>query len=340
VRAAGICGSDLAEYDAGPIMTRPEPGSGRILPVVLGHEFAGEVVEIGPAVRDMKVGSPVVCGAGLSCGSCRPCRRGRTNLCRRYRTVGYDRHGGLAEYCAVPAETLLDASPYQLAMDTLALAQPMAIAAHCVARSGLRRGDLVVIVGVGGIGAFVTWAAVRAGAEVWVWDIAPDRLELNKRLGAHQCVDARSARPADALRDAGRQADVLFEVTGTTTGLRDVLDGASPGSTIVPVGVQKSELPIALGPLTLREISLIGSTAHVLATDLPRALEHLAARGDGWGDVAAEVRTLPELVDARLRPEPLGSSRPVKLLVDPAATESRPAGHRRRTALHAPSARA
>jgi threonine dehydrogenase-like Zn-dependent dehydrogenase len=212
-------------------------------------------------------------------------------------------------------------------MDTLGMAQPMAIASHCITRSRLAPGDLAVIVGAGGIGAFLTYAAAQTGAEVWVLDLDPDRLVLAGALGAHRVVDARSTTPHAALHDAGRRADILFEVTGTQAGLVSVLDAAQPGATIVPVGVQKTDLPLSLGPWTLGEYTVVGSNAHVFTRDIPRALDLLASRTAGWNDVANEVRTLEEVIDARLQPAPLDQRRPIKLLVDPSASDSRPARH-------------
>src|SRR5690606_3676837 len=108
---------------------------------------------------------------GVSCGKCKPCREGRTNLCREYTTLGLQHDGGLAGYVVSPASILLDVSNTGLTMDTLGLTQPMSIAVHAVRRSGLRAGQDAVIIGVGGIGAFITFAAVAVGARVLVVDL-------------------------------------------------------------------------------------------------------------------------------------------------------------------------
>ena len=112
-------------------------------PVMLGHEFAGVVEAVGEGVDAPPVGAAVVCGAGISCGECKPCRAGRTNLCRSYRTAGLQVDGGLAGYVVVPAGILLDVTDSGLPLDTLGLAQPMSIAVHVVSpqRTATGRGS-------------------------------------------------------------------------------------------------------------------------------------------------------------------------------------------------------
>ena len=324
VTGVGICGSDLAEIHHGPIMRRPD-AAGSLRPVVMGHEFAGVVAALGRGVSGLEVGAPVVCGAGVSCGSCRMCRRGRTNLCESYLTLGFHADGGLAEFCAAPASTLVDASSYGLPPDTLALTQPMAVARHAVQRSGLAAGDIAVVVGIGGIGTFITYAAAQVGAEVWAVDLDHVRLATARRLGAAVSLNAATEDLAARLDDAGQRAAVLFEVSGTTKGLKSVFSAAAPGATIVPVGIHKTPWSTVFAEWTLREYNIVGTVAHVCAEDIPDSLRLLAARGEGWGDLAPDLHTLESLVAAGFEPAPLGDVDPVKVLVDPSLDRPRPA---------------
>ena len=203
VGVCGICGSDATEYSRGPVLTQP--------PVVLGHEFAGTVEQVGTGVDDLAPGMVVAAGAGVACGECRMCRRGRTNLCASYHTLGLQRDGGLAGYVLAPASTLFDVTAHGLAMDTLGLTQPMSIAVHTVRRSRLEAGMDAVIVGVGGIGSFITVAASAVGARVLVIDREPARLELALRLGAHASLLAGEQSISDRLAELGMAPDVLFE---------------------------------------------------------------------------------------------------------------------------------
>ncbi|MEU1970694.1 alcohol dehydrogenase catalytic domain-containing protein [Microbacterium sp. NPDC019599] len=319
VTVCGVCGTDAVEFDRG-LLSSP--------PVVLGHEFTGVVERLGEGVSEPPVGATVVCGAGISCGTCRQCQRGRTNLCRTYRTAGFQADGGLAGYVAVPAGILLDVTDAGLADDTLALAQPMSIAVHVVRRSGLAAGDEAVVVGIGGIGAFIVLAAAATGARVTAVARDPERLALATRLGAADGVLAGGMPLAEALRERGVEPDVLFEVSASPEGLAEVLQAAPRGAVIVPVGVQKEPTAVMLRDWTLREYSVVGSVAHVFADDMPEAVRLLATRED-WSDVASEVLPLDLLLERGLRPLLEGRSTQIKTLVDPWIDEPRPAAHRR-----------
>jgi (R,R)-butanediol dehydrogenase/meso-butanediol dehydrogenase/diacetyl reductase len=319
VTVCGVCGTDAVELDRG-LLSKP--------PVVLGHEFAGVVEQLGEDAAGPPVGAVVVCGAGISCGTCRQCRRGRTNLCRTYRTAGLQVDGGLAGFVTVPVETLLDVTDSQLATDTLGLAQPMSIAVHVVRRSGLRAGDDAVVVGIGGIGSFITYAAAATGARVVAVDRNPQRLELASSLGAAAGIVAGTGALTDELRERGIEPDVFFEVSGSGAGLDQVLGAALPGAVIVPVGVQKEPLSVPLSAWTLREYSVIGSVAHVLADDLHEAVRLLGLRAD-WSDIARTVIPLDRLLEEGLQPLLRGGATQIKTLVDPWADAPRPAVHGR-----------
>lgn len=318
VAVCGVCGSDATEFGRGLVLAVP--------PVTLGHEFTGVVEAVGQGVDALTVGAVVVSGAGVSCGECKPCRNGRTNLCRSYTTVGFQHDGGLAGYVVVPAEIVLDVSDAGLSLDTLGLAQPMAIAVHSVRRSGLRAGQDAVIVGVGGIGAFITFAAAATGARVLVVDLNQDRIDLALRLGAAAGLRSGLMPLTDRLEELGMDADVFYEVSGSAPGLASVLEAAKPGSTIVPVGIQRGEPALPLGRWTLDEFTIVGTVAHVYRDDFPQAVRLLATRED-WSDIAGEVIPLDQVVDAGLRPLLEGRSRQIKALVDPWASAPRPAQH-------------
>lgn len=325
VAAAGICGSDAAEYSLGPQLTTVTP-DGKVAPVILGHEFAGTVEAIGDKVTGFALGDRVVCGAGVSCGVCHQCKLGRTNLCQDYYTVGLHRDGGLAQYVAVPANIVFNATPSGLPLDTLALAQPMAVAVHAISRSRLSASQAAVIVGIGGIGAFLTVAAVATGARVLVVDLDPARLELASSLGASATLLAGESTISERLTELGMHADVFFEVSGSARGLESVLEAAQPGAVIVPVGIQKGVPPEPLGRWTLREYTIVGTVALTMAADLPEAVRLLSIRND-WTDFTREVISLEDLVPAGLEPLASGHSKQIKTLVDPWTTSSRNPNH-------------
>jgi (R,R)-butanediol dehydrogenase/meso-butanediol dehydrogenase/diacetyl reductase len=329
VTAVGICGTDAQEYDSGPHMfpiDRPHPVTGHVGPMVLGHEFTGRVESLAEGVSGFRVGSLVVSGAGVSCGQCSWCGRGRTNLCERYSTIGLQRHGALAEYVAVPAATCVDVSGSGLSPGVLALAQPMSIAVHSMRRGRLEPGDVAVVIGAGGIGAFLTHAAATLGATVVVSDIDARRVRAARRLGAAHAVEAGDASSiAAALERAGLVPTVVYEVTGTAGGLGSALGVLARGTRLVQVGHQAAPREIDLPVLTLDELEVIGSNAHVLVDDLPEALRLLASRAGGWSDVAPTVFPLDGLVD-QLELLARGESDRIKTLIDPWGSEVRSTG--------------
>ena len=318
VGVCGVCGSDATEFGRGLVLAQP--------PVVLGHEFVGTVEALGPGVTSPPVGATVVSGAGISCGECKPCRKGRTNLCRKYSTIGFHHNGGLAGFVVSPANIVLDVTDTGLPMDTLGLTQPMAIAVHAVRRSGLAAGDDAVIIGVGGIGAFITVAAAATGARVLVVDLNDERLELALNLGAASTLKAGSATLTERLDELGMDVDVFFEVSGSAQGLASVLEAARPGATIVPVGIQRGEPELPLGKWTLNEYTIIGTVAHVFSTDFPEAVRLLGTRPD-WSDIASEIIPLDLVASDALQPLLEGRSEQIKTLVDPWISEPRPAVH-------------
>ena len=214
-----------------------------------------------------------------------------------------------------------------LGVDTAALAQPMAIAVHARARGRVRARDTVLIIGAGGIGAFLSYACAAEGAEVWVADLAADRLELARALGAAEVISAGSTDPAAALAGAGRQADVIFEVSGSPAGLDAAFRTAQPGVRLVPVGIQEGAGDARFGDWTLREYDVLGTVAHVCASDLPVAMDLLAGGGRIWDQVAATVLPLDDLVTAGLVPLAGGRPGQVKTLFGPSVRAPRPAWH-------------
>src|SRR6185312_14568041 len=155
VSKAALCGTDSAEWAHGPLLARP--------PVVLGHEFTGEVVAAGPEVSGFPAGTRVVSGAGISCGRCEWCAAGRTNLCAAYQTLGLHRDGGLAELVLSPA-AICRSVPDGLDDTAAAMAQPLAVALHAVRRGRVAAGRGCVVLGAGGIGALAVAGAAARGA--------------------------------------------------------------------------------------------------------------------------------------------------------------------------------
>lgn len=309
VRKVALCGTDASEWDHGPRLARP--------PVILGHEFMGEVVAIGDGVEGFAIGQRVVTGAGVWCDKCEWCRSGRTNLCERYYTLGLTVDGGLATFARVPAKTLVPV-PDGLPDDAAAIAQPQAVALHAVRRSGLKPGQTVVVIGAGGIGAFAIAAAAALGLETLIAvDIDRGRLDTAAALGATHLIDATQADPAQAVLDltSGLGAHVALETSGAPTAPATALASVRRGGRVVLVGLQAAPRELDLFTPVVREVDLVTSLAHVCREDLPEAVQILATRN------VAEVTLGPRIALGVLVPkglEPLHEGRARgKIIVDP-----------------------
>ncbi|MEW2503358.1 MULTISPECIES: zinc-binding dehydrogenase [unclassified Amycolatopsis] len=316
VRRSGICGSDATEWAAGPKMvplTRRHPGSGHLGPMIIGHEFVGEIVDGG---EGFAAGDLVAAGAGVSCGQCDRCGEGRTNLCRRYYTLGLNAPGGLAEYVAAPAG-MLRPIPAGVSLDHAGLAQPLAVGLHAARRAGVRPGDSVVVIGAGAIGSFVL-AGLRHldDADVTVVDFAGDKLDRAARLGATRTVDA-AGDVVEAVREltGGRGADVVIEASGAPGQFENALRMVTDGGRILAVGLPKQAPVVDLFGLVLREITVESTVAHVCGADLVPALEILSA-GVLGAELLDSVIGLDELTDRGLARLAAGGV-DGKVLIDP-----------------------
>ena len=291
VSKAAICGTDSAEWAHGPMLARP--------PVVLGHEFTGEVV----AGAGFAPGTRVVSGAGISCGRCEWCAAGRTNLCASYQTLGLQRPGGLAEYVLSPA-SICRVVPDELDDIGAAMAQPCAVAMHAARRGRVGPGKSCVVLGAGGIGAFVVAAAAALRAQPLIAvDVTQARLDTAAALGATVTVDASGEDVLTRVlaETGGQGAQVVIEATGAPASPGTALAMVRRGGDLVVVGLQAAPVPFDLFAVSTREIDVHGTLAHVCGEDLAQAVSLLAGT-DLAKTVLGRIIALDDLVDAGLRP--------------------------------------
>ena len=311
VLRAAICGTDASEWDHGPVLCRPG--------VVLGHEFVGRVVAVGGGA-ELQVGDRVVSGAGISCGACRWCRLGRTNLCAEYRTLGLQVNGGLAEYVASPA-SICHPVPHTCDDDAAAMAQPLAVALHALSRVGLERDETVAVIGAGGIGSFIVAGASHRAphGRVVSIDIDSARLASAAALGADEAVDATGSDLAELLLELtdGTGFDVVVEASGAPHAPAAAIAGARRGGRVLLVGLHSAPRELALTPMILREVDIHTTVAHVCDVDIPAALDLLATTE--LAAITAGPRiALDDLVEEGLRPLAEGRATG-KILVSPTA---------------------
>lgn len=241
----GICGSDLHEYADGPHaipVAQPHPVSGRVAPLTLGHEFSGTVVEVGSAVRSLRIGDRVAVEPEYRCQACAYCRGGAYNLCASMGFAGLMGDGGMADFAVVPAY-MLHRLPDGVNLQQAAVLEPAAVALHALRRSGLRPDQTCAVFGLGPIGLLlVALAQLHGAARVVAVDVSPGRLEAARRLGATHGFDAREM-DAQALQAAiagvsdGLGTDISFEAAGLQGTFEACMRALRKGGRMVMVGL-------------------------------------------------------------------------------------------------------
>lgn len=296
VTRAAICGTDASEWAEGPILCRPG--------VVLGHEFVGRVAAVGSGVARLRVGDRVVSGAGISCGRCRWCRLGRTNLCAEYRTLGLQVDGGLAEYVTSPA-AICRVVPDACDDDAAAMTQPLAVALHALSRVAAGQDEAVAVIGAGGIGSFIVAGASRraSGGRVVALDLDDERLATAAALGAGETVNAAGRDLAELLLELtdGVGFDVVIEASGAPHAPAGAIAGTRRGGRVLLVGLHGAPRALELTPMIVREVDIFTTVAHVCDSDIPAALE-LLAESDVAAVAAGARIPLEALVEDGLRP--------------------------------------
>ena len=260
VGACGICGTDLHIADG---HFPPTP-----YPIVPGHEFAGEIVELGADVAGWAPGDRVAVDPSLFCGYCGPCRDGRGNLCENWGATGDTVNGAFAEYVSVPAANcyrMPDAMTWQQG----AIVEPLSCAVHGVRRVGVEPGERFLVVGAGTMGLLMQQLLQRAGATVSVVDRDTSRLGRATALGA-----AATAADVAALDD---RFDAAVDATGAAPAIEAAFDALRRGGRLLVFGVAPAQARIALSPFRIYndEITVIGSMA--VLHSFGRALDLVAS---------------------------------------------------------------
>jgi len=277
VHWCGICGSDLHEYVAGPIfipVESPHPLTGKTAPLILGHEFSGEVVEVGEGVTDVKVGDRVTADACWYCGECYMCKRNRYSLCEKLAFTGLMADGAFAEYVNVPAYTLYKLPP-EIPSDIGALVEPIAVGIHAIRRGHVLEGDTVAIVGAGPIGLVTLQAARAAGAsKVFCIEIAKARKEFAQKLGATAVVDPTETDVIEEIRRLtdGLGVDVAIECVGGEGTAPLAIQLTRVGGRAVIVGIFEKPSQLHFNELVFYEKEVYGSLAYYGEFDTAIAL--------------------------------------------------------------------
>ncbi len=275
VRSAGICGSDIGAYKGvNPRVSYPR---------IIGHEIAGELVEVPDSETDLMTGDHVILEPYVNCGHCYPCSIGHTNCCENLAVRGVHIDGGMAEYVAHPRR-LVHRAPTTIPWELLPLAGPLVIAMHALRQVKAQAGEHVAITGAGQIGLLAAQYALTLGAIPIVIDPVDERLALARRIGVLHTLNPASGDALAAISaiTRSRMAEVMIEASGDARAIRNSIDYVSYAGRVAFVGWPKNEIALPTALFTRKGLLLFGSRNS--AGQFPDGLRLIAA---GRVDVSA-----------------------------------------------------
>ena len=291
VKNIGICGSDIhAYYGKHPFMS---------FPIRLGHEMAGEVVEVGSEVKGINVGDLVTAMPQEFCHECEPCKSGRYNICDTLEVIGCQTPGAACEYFNV-VSALIKKIPDGMSARIAATIEPAAVGVHAVRRSGSVKGMNVVVMGAGTIGNVTAQAAMAEGAKsVLITDFSDYRLELAGKCGIPHTANTGKVSMQDAIKEAfgGEGADIFFECVGIGATVNQAIECSKKGHDIVIVGVYGTTPEINMAWVQDREFRLIGSLMYV-EKDFQDTIDYMAAGKINMEPLVSKVFKFDEYQEA------------------------------------------
>ncbi|GCE29814.1 L-galactonate-5-dehydrogenase [Dictyobacter alpinus] len=279
VKAAGLCAGDMYFYlGKNPYAQYPQ---------ICGHEIAGIVAEVGPAVTDLEVGTAVVVEPFVGCGTCYPCRVGKSNCCANLQIIGVHRPGGYAEYVTAPA-THIHRVPANMSMTRASFVEPLAIGVQSCRRGEVTTGEQVLVLGCGPIGLAIIEVALARGASVLAVDTLPTRLETAASLGAEPLPAGEHLLQMILDKTNGEGMPVVIEATGNARVMEQTVELVAAGGRIVIVGLVPAGIGVTFPGLdyTRKEMTVVGSRASVNC--FPEALELLASNRITYPNLATE----------------------------------------------------
>jgi 2-desacetyl-2-hydroxyethyl bacteriochlorophyllide A dehydrogenase len=251
VAYCGVCGTDIHIFQ-GNVPAKP--------PVITGHEFAGEVVEVGNKEIEYKIGDKVAINPNIHCGHCTFCKRGKINLCNNLIALGVTANGGFAEYSIIPLSQLYRL-PRDFPLNTASFCEPLSCCVHGINQARIDLGDKVGIVGAGPIGLLMVQLSQIAGAsEIIVIEPMLERRKMAEKIGASYSIDC-SDENLSSMTDAFGGIDVFIECVGKKEAVKIAIELVKPGGKVVVFGLADSSeiIPLNLQNIFLKELTITSS---------------------------------------------------------------------------------
>jgi 2-desacetyl-2-hydroxyethyl bacteriochlorophyllide A dehydrogenase len=267
VRGMGICGSDIGAYrGTNPLVTYPR---------IIGHEIAGELLDLPRGDTGMRPGDRVVVEPYVYCGKCYPCMTGRTNCCENLTVRGVHIDGGMSEFCVHPRH-LVHKVPADVPWKHLAMVEPLTISVHAVKRARLAKGEHVVVTGSGPIGLLAAQYALTIGVVPIVVDPIDERLAFARSLGIPYGINPVRENAVERIREmtGGRMAEAVIEASGSDAAIRRIVEYAAYSGRISLVGWPKGEVSLPTALFTKKELDVMGSRNSL--RDFPESIDLIA----------------------------------------------------------------
>jgi (R,R)-butanediol dehydrogenase/meso-butanediol dehydrogenase/diacetyl reductase len=324
VEWCGICGTDLEEYESGPVNVPVEeahPLTGQRAPITLGHEIVGTVVKPARDGSGPSEGARVIPDVVLGCGEGWWCKRHQEGLCARHAVVGLHTDGGLAEYVASTAATCVPVPP-NLSADVAALAEPTSVAVRALRKLPYPIGSTLLVVGAGTIGLLLIQVARTSGAGTIVAvDTNPKRRELALLMGADLAPEPDELEEILLEATGGIGPDAVFECSGVPGLAGEAIRLVRRGGTVVLVGFHNEEESFDLLDTVLGEKRIVGSAAHLWDEDVATAVDMLS-RGQIDGEPLLTTRVSLERIDEGFAALKDSTAEALKVLVTPGVIHS------------------
>ncbi|HEB32913.1 MAG TPA: sorbitol dehydrogenase [Spirochaetes bacterium] len=311
VHATGICGSDLHIY-------YDKIGIAMKYPVVIGHEFAGTIVELGEGVKHLKIGDRVLSETTFSsCGQCWSCRHGSDQLCEDRHVIGYWENGVFAPFVVVPAKRI-HKLPVSINLDNAPIIEPIAGCYHCVIEvTGIVVNNWVLVTGPGPIGLISALIAKTAGARVVVIGTGDDalRLKISRDLGMERTINLAEEDPVQVVRDLTGPdgVDVFLECSGAEEAVDLGVGLLKREGKYTQIGLFKDRISINMDPIIFKEIKVFGAYAHKWSA-WEKAIELYATGKGKWDNLISEVVPFSDWLPAF---EKLKQKKALKIIVKP-----------------------